>query len=248
MKKVNRKTNVDIALEWDQVSEVRFQQIRDNKDLSFKHILKPCILELINPCNKEKVLDIGCGTGNLTSYLANYSDEIIGIDLSGKSIEVAAENFQRENMSFQNYSIEQFAKFNNESTYSLVVANMVLMDVAELSTVIKSIKDIIKNNGHFVFTITHPCYWPVYWEYFDEKWFNYKEELYIESPFKIATEKVKHRTTHIHRSLEQYVNTLCSEGFIIEKMIEPIPNEEVLTVFPENNSYPRFMGIRCKLL
>jgi 2-polyprenyl-3-methyl-5-hydroxy-6-metoxy-1,4-benzoquinol methylase len=248
MQQVNPKTNKEIALEWDRISETRFTQINNNKDLSFNFILKPCILKLIDSCNKDNVLDFGCGTGNLTKYLAESSNKVVGIDLSKDSISIANRHFNNiENLSFINSSIEDYSSRNDRTYFSLVVANMVLMDVTNLERVLKAIRSNLKCGGHFVFTITHPCFWPFYWNYIKEDWFEYKKELFIESDFKISLDKNNQKTTHLHRPLEKYINALCEEGFIIEKMEEPVPNEDTLSLFPKKAKYPRFLAFKTKL-
>ena len=35
------------------------------------------------------------------------------------------------------------------------------------------------DSGVFIFSITHPCYWPIYWNYYKEDWFDYNKELNI---------------------------------------------------------------------
>lgn len=240
---------MEIAIEWDEISNIRFNQISNNKDLSFNYILKPCILDLIKTCNKESVLDFGCGTGNLTKYIAECSNKIVGIDLSKRSIKIAKEHFDTvENLTFICSSIEQYSNEKNTGSFSLVVANMVLMDVINLEDVLKAVKKVLKNNSNFIFTITHPCYWAIYWDYFNKNWFNYKKELFIESNFKISLDENNLKTTHIHRPLEQYINALCNEGFIIEQMVEPMPAPSKLPLFPIKNQYPRFLAIKCKLI
>jgi 2-polyprenyl-3-methyl-5-hydroxy-6-metoxy-1,4-benzoquinol methylase len=248
MQQVNPKTNKEIAMEWDEISETRFNQINNDVDLSFNFILKPCIFNLIDSCNKESVLDFGCGTGNLTRYLAESSNKVVGIDLSQASINIALRHFNKiENLSFINSSIEDYSSRNNKAHFSLVVANMVLMDVTNLEDVIKAIRGILDSGGNFVFTITHPCFWPFYWNYFKEEWFDYKEELFIESQFKISLDKNSQKTTHLHRPLEKYINALCKEGFIIEEIVEPVPNTENLSLFPKKDKYPRFLAFKTKL-
>lgn len=251
MKIVNRKTNQEMAHEWDGISEIRFNQIERNQDLSFHHILKPCILDLIKCSNKDKVLDFGCGTGNLTKEVAKYSHKVIGLDLSENSINIAQKHFGNiENLTFINSTLEEYLnkKIEDNDKFTLVISNMVLMNIVDLESELKSIKAVLQKGGEFVFTIIHPCYWSIYWNYINETWFNYKNEIFIEAPFEISLDKTNSRTTHIHRPLEQYINTLCKEGFVIKKMIEPTPKSYSMSLFPNEKRYPRFLGIKSKLV
>ena len=53
-------------------------------------ILLPTIIEFISFFNtKPKILDLGCGTGHESKRLFNQGAEVVGIDFSSKSIEIA---------------------------------------------------------------------------------------------------------------------------------------------------------------
>ncbi len=52
-----------------------------------------------------------------------------------------------------------------------------------------------------------------------------------------------------HRTFSTIVNTLIDEGFVIEKMIEPLPDEDMLKAHPEYRDLlhkPDFLLIRAK--
>jgi hypothetical protein len=52
-----------------------------------------------------------------------------------------------------------------------------------------------------------------------------------------------------HRMFSTIVNTLTENGFIIEKMIEPIPTDEILERFPEQEDLfhkPDFLLVKAK--
>jgi ubiquinone/menaquinone biosynthesis C-methylase UbiE len=243
---VCNKTQEDISKEWDKIALIRLKQIESGKDLSYTHILTPCILNLTTNSDFNKVIDVGCGTGNLTYELSKKAISITGIDSSKESINLATKHIgNTPNIKFVTSTIEEFAN-SEASKYSLAVANMTLMDVINLEVVVQSISNLLQPGGQFVFTITHPCFWPFYWKYIDMDWFEYNTETFIEANFDISLDHSKDLiTTHIHRPLEFYVNTLCQFSFYIEKMVEPLPNEEIAKQYPKAWKYPRFLGIKC---
>jgi ubiquinone/menaquinone biosynthesis C-methylase UbiE len=245
---VDWKTEIDISREWDNIALSRFEQIISKRDLSFHYILCPSIFRLTSNSDYSNVLDVGCGTGNLTYLLSFKAANIVGVDFSSKSIEIAKKVFgNKDNIKFIHSSIENFAEKNQESEYTLAIANMALMDTPNLEQVLHSVKRLLKNKSHFVFTITHPCYWPFYWKYNNKEWFKYDKEIFIEAEFKISLETNETFTTHIHRPLEMYVNTLNKLGFTIDELIEPMPSEEIEKLYPEPWEYPRFLGVRCTI-
>lgn len=243
------KTYKEIAHEWDDIALIRLKQIENGQDLSFKYVLSPLIFELLRSCNLTKVVDLGCGTGSLTKEIARCSDNVVAVDISKRNIEIAREHsFDFSNLNYVNLDIENFVLKVKESTFTTAIAAMTLMTVLDLERVLETIKIILKPGGHFVFSITHPCYWPIYWGYANADWFNYRKETPIEADFKISLDKYEECvTTHVHRPLEMYINSLSRVGFIISKIIEPIPSQDVQDKYPQKWEYPRFLGVHCIL-
>jgi len=247
MKPVVGKTQEQVIAEWGRIAKLRIEQIEDGKDLSFKFVLAPCIFDLSKPSNFENVIDLGCGVGFLTKELAQKARYIVGVDMSRESVNVTLEQCSNlVNVEVVNATIEEYVSSYQDTLFSLAIANMTLMTVLDLDTVVEAIAKILRPGGHFVFTITHPCFWPFYWKYAFEEWFNYKKEITIEAPFKTSLATCNGLvTTHVHRPLERYTSSLIKAGFVIDKVMEPLPNKTVETKYPTRWEYPRFLGMRC---
>lgn len=233
-----------IEQEWDEVADYRDRLIQSGQDISLLDVTEPFILEAISPEGMRSVLDCGCGSGHLTQIIANrLKKTVIGIDISGKSIALAEKNYgESDNLTFLKSSIIHFAK--HDIVFDACIANMVLMDIADIKRNMISIFNLLKPNGTFCFTITHPCFWPIYWEYFNEPWFNYESEICIKAPFYINGKHVG-QTTHVHRPLSLYIS-LCKEvGFTIEKIKELYPLNSHLDL-NYHYDYPRFIGFVCR--
>ena len=218
------KNNDKIAQEWDEISSLRYEQVSSNKDLSYNYILKPFILDKVKSFKNRKAIEIGCGTGNLASELINDVSFLLGIDLSVESIKIAQET--------------------NKDSSKLIFQQM---DVQNLENVIESIYKVLETNGKFIFTIIHPCFWAQYKQYNNEHWFKYNEEFNIVGDFTITLDTDNRlKTTHIHRPLEKYINTLIQNGFILEEIKELYPQDSNIHLFKNNFKYPRFLGITVR--
>jgi trans-aconitate methyltransferase len=51
------------------------------------------LLVLLNAKPGERILDVGCGTGQLTAEIAQFGAEVVGIDSSPEMIDTARSNF-----------------------------------------------------------------------------------------------------------------------------------------------------------
>lgn len=229
-----------ISEEWDSICRKREFAIENGLDPSLKFVTVPCILEEVEEYRPDSILDVGCGTGYLTSRLSQFA-KTIGIDCSRKSIEIAKDKYINNNLQFIQSRIGDYCSSN---TFDICVSNMVFSCDPNWRESLSNIYKLLKNNGYLIFIIPHPCFWPYYWEISDEDWFTYNEELFVEHNFSTTFMKSMGTATYIHRPLENYINTCVETGFYIEKIKEPYPIGKVPSDY--SYEYPRFLMIKVR--
>lgn len=240
------KSRVEIEKEWDAIAPIRDIQISQGKDISFLEVLLPALEKLTINSDLSNVLDVGCGVGFVTEVLSIKASSVTGVDLSKRSIELAQKRLKNTHHAHFFYgSIEEFAQKTVPQSFSLAVANMTLMTALDLMSLLRSVAKLLPIGAHFVFTITHPCFWSHYWGYDTAEWFHYGQEIVVEAPFKISLDVADVVTTHIHRPLSQYINSLIEVGFLIEAVLEPLPPFDTNPEYLHNWKQPRFLAIRC---
>lgn len=225
-------TYSEIVDEWDSIANERYLDLKNKTDKSYENVLKPKMLEMLKANDLTRVLDVGCGVGDLTIAVAKLSGEITGIDISSTSIEIA----KKQNMSSNiEYKVLNAEALNKENEYSLVYSNMVLMIMPDIRSALNSIHCSMKPKAKFIFTITHPSFWPIYWRYFSEREFKYNKPCKIKQEFRTQSQKYKGKmASHFHRPIEYYINNLINSDFKIQNLFELSDENEVLW-------YPRFM-------
>jgi SAM-dependent methyltransferase len=239
------KNTSELALEWDQLAEERHRQIASGEDLSFEQVLVPTMLQLFEDADPKLVLDIGSGTGDFTARLAGVATSVIGVEPSSASVSLARTICSgASNVQFVEATLEQSAKLLQGNPPTAAVASMTLMTAPNLRSFAEALGALLPREARFVATLSHPCFWPRYWGYEGEHWFNYTREIFIEAPFVISRCRTHIRTTHIHRPLEQYVNVFASAGFTLEALAEPIPSPQIQKLYPRPWQFPRFVGMR----
>ena len=241
------KSQEQVRQEWDRVAELRNTQISSGVDLSFHHVLSPTVLSLLNGENTRRVLDVGCGTGHLTNSLAAVAGQVVGVDMSSSNIALAKKtNAKTNNVDFVTATVEALSREHHN--FTVVVANMTMMTTLDLDTFCKACSCLLDQGGAFIWTITHPWFWPIYWGYDSAEWFDYSTEIQIEAPFSISRDNPGPTTTHVHRPLHRYSAALAASGFILETLEEPMPPKEAIPLYPIGWDYPRFLAARCRKL
>ncbi len=239
IKKTAPKHLSDIQAEWDALCGSRQEVIDLGKDFSLLAVTAPCIIEELSPCGVNSILDIGCGTGYLTSLLAKHARKCVGIDVSATSIAFAKERYSDCGAEF---IVSSVSKFSTENKFDICVSNMVFSCDPDWINSVRAISRLLTIGGKLLIMLPHPCNWPKYWGFENASWFNCNEEVYIEHDFSLSLVKSLGAATYIHRPLSTYISRICGENFMLEKMIEPYPQEELPDKY--RYDYPRFLFMK----
>lgn len=103
------------------------------------------LLKLLNPQSGERILDLGCGTGQLTAKIAAAGVETAGIDSAATMIEKAKQNYQHIQ-----FDIGDATKFAVEKPLDAVFSNAVLHWIKQPDAVISCVYKALKPGGRFV--------------------------------------------------------------------------------------------------
>jgi SAM-dependent methyltransferase len=231
----------DVEREWDRLATDRDRDIALGFDLSFDKVLMPAVLELVP--HVGNILDVGCGTGAGTIWLSRRAPRVIGVDPSRVSIEIARRKLST-NAVFECAWVEDYAR-RTTFVFDAVVANMVLMNMPDMRAGIAAIAQLTRNGGIFVCTLTHPWFWPTYWGYADADWFDYSNEIPIQTEFRISQRRTGLASTHVHRPLHSYFEAMTEAGLSIDKIVEPMPEPSLASAYRAEWKFPRFLALRA---
>ncbi|MFS0725322.1 class I SAM-dependent methyltransferase [Paenibacillus sp. 1P07SE] len=113
--------------------------------LDFVSKLGAGILSLLEPKPGEAILDIGCGTGDLTAEIAAAGAAPVGIDLSPEMIARGKQKYPELNLQVQDAHV-----FRTEQTFDAVFSNAALHWMPDAQAVIRTISHALKEGGRFV--------------------------------------------------------------------------------------------------
>ncbi len=103
------------------------------------------LLQLLNPKQKERILDLGCGTGQLTEKIATSGAVVMGIDNAPAMISKAKQNYPH-----LQFDVADARSFQVEQPLDAVFSNAALHWIKEPDAVIRSVHQALKPGGRFV--------------------------------------------------------------------------------------------------
>jgi len=104
----------------------------------------------------SKVLEVGCGTGQLSLFLSRYQRQIFSVDLSMGSLELG-ENFRKknniENLFFLRMNL--FNLFFKEEFFDVIISNGVLHHTENPKLAFMELTKYLKKDGYIIIGLYH---------------------------------------------------------------------------------------------
>jgi len=158
------------------------------------------LLQHIRAKNNLKVIDLGCGTGEITKRLSLYlpASDVLGIDSSREMMDIA-QKYSNEKLIFKCMSIEEFIK--SKSKWDLVFSHAALSWVDNHNELIPRLLSFVNKKGQIALQI------PSNHSHFT---FTYIKETAEEPAF---SEALNGWTRCVHTlQIDEYARILCENG------------------------------------
>ncbi|BAZ41615.1 type 11 methyltransferase [Calothrix sp. NIES-4101] len=107
------------------------------------------LLNLLSPQREESILDLGCGTGQLTAKIAETGAKVLGIDADAAMIAKAKANYLDPNLDL-NFAVADARSFAFQTNFDAVFSNAALHWIPDADAVITCIYQALKPGGRFV--------------------------------------------------------------------------------------------------
>ncbi|MBD2364217.1 methyltransferase domain-containing protein [Anabaena minutissima FACHB-250] len=132
-----------------------------NAEHHHSYLLSP-LLDLIaeqkiKPNQKLRVLDLGCGSGNLSHKIAQQGYEVVGVDDSQSGILLASQNFP--DCRFVQASIYNLPENHLNQSFDIVIAAEVIEHLFYPRELLRAAKRYLKPEGRLIITTPYNGYW-----------------------------------------------------------------------------------------
>ncbi len=103
------------------------------------------LIDLLQPQPNERILDLGCGSGQLTDTISEISKNIVGIDNSAEMIADAKIKYKHID-----FRVEDATQFNFDHKFDAIFSNATLHWVTNFNAAINSMYHNLRSNGRIV--------------------------------------------------------------------------------------------------
>lgn len=232
-------------------------EMRDKEINANNLIEKPIFKSLIPYFKDKKVIDIGCGFGDLCRLaVEDGARKVVGVDISKNMLEKAKEINSDSKITYLNKPMEKLNEINEK--FDFVLSSLAFHYVEDFSKLIKDIKNLLVPGGYLIFSQEHPvetAFMPPQNKNIDKKIDIEGKRYYLLSDYNnVGKRSVRWNVDGVikyHRNFSVIINSLAENGFFIEKLIDSYADEEAIKLEPKykyQNDRPYFLFIKAKLL
>ncbi|MCD7871940.1 MAG: class I SAM-dependent methyltransferase [Clostridiales bacterium] len=224
-----------------------------NRPSSPNDIIEKLALFSLAPNLKNKsILDIGCGYGeNCAEFAKMGASRVTGLDISKKMLKVAEKENASSNIEYINKSMTDLNEIAVK--YDVIFSSLSVHYIENFDKLTKDIYNLLHPGGYFIFSQEHPLSTAVltqnYWvRNKNNEYLNYNLTTYeLEGERKVTW--IIDGVIKYHRTMSSIINSLSNAGFIINKMLEPMPSKEIMEKYPSYKKYihkPDFLLIKAR--
>ncbi len=228
---------LDVRKTWNACGEA-FDRFTSATDSFADNVERPAIERMIGDVAGERALDMGCGSGPYSIWLAERGAIVSGMDLSQTMISLAQERALARNLraEFRVADIRDSLPFG-EAEFDLVITATALHYVENLDSTMKEVARILKPEGRLIASVLHPMSTALFplagsenmegpdpWE----GWYFGSPIRSIETPWlafgDVSTEG--RRILCHHHTIADYFSSVSSANLTITGLSEPSPPPE----------------------
>ena len=228
---------------WNTNAKVWDERMGDEGNDFHQKLIRPPTKRLLNLKPGQKILDIGCGNGLTSRWLANLGAQVLGIDFAEEMINNARKRIKPDETSIEFQVLDATNETAllelGENSFDAAVSTMALMDMAQIDPLMQALTKLLRPKGCFVFSVCHPCFNNIHTSMLAEMTdaggkliteYSVKMKAYLEptSVHGLALENQPQPHIYFHRPLHVLLGAAFRVGFVLDGLEEP--------AFPPENS------------
>ena len=197
---------------WEENAQFWDNAMGDKSNEFHREVVRPKVTELLSPNPADYILDIACGNGNYSSYLAQRGASVVAFDYSKKMIELAKRR-QSQYAKQIEFCVadatdrKSILELKRNRAFTKAVSNMAIMDITDIEPLLMAVYELLQESGIFVFATQHPCFVTLTEKY-----------MTPHSYYGIAIEGQPEEQIYYHRSIQDIFNLCFRAGSLMDFM------------------------------
>ncbi|MDS0526562.1 class I SAM-dependent methyltransferase [Clostridium sp. SHJSY1] len=225
---------------YDEMAEYYFNDVDTKPHNAFYE--RPGTLSLLPDVKGKRVLDAGCAAGWYTKWLLDNGAQVISIDFSENMIEMTKKRVGNK-AEIIRADLNNTLDFIEDKSIDIIVSLLTLHYLKSWDIAMGEFHRILKDGGQLIFSVHHPF---MDFTVFNRE--NYFLTELLEDEWNTTNGKVK--VQFYRRPLSNIIEAVTGSGFVIEKLLEPMPTEEFKinnqATYDKLTKRPQFLFIRAK--
>ncbi len=223
-----------------------------NNLLSYNEVVEmPEMKRLMPNLENQNILDIGCGMGNLISYILTHNPKhITGVEQSQNMINESRKKFKSMPVTLHH---TEFMAFITEEKFDVIVSSLVFHYIEDFRKCCQKLSQLLNNGGVILFTMEHPIQTATMdpeVKKQDENGVYLRMENYFDESIRSANWLGKNVVKY-HHTIETIFNSLIGHGLEIECVKDLGQSEEVFKYYDEDKinslkQYPPFLLVKAR--
>lgn len=183
---------------------------------------RPAVLSLLGDVRGQRVLDAGCGPGFYAEKLVEQGAEVVAFDQGPGMVRLARERVG-ERAAFRVHDLADPLDWLEDHSFDAIVLALVIHHVDDRVAALTELHRVLRPGGRMVVSTHHPV----------SDWLR-RGGSYFDAQ---VVEEVWNEGWQV-RYWQLPLTTICEEfsaaGFVIERLVEPIPVPEMATRYPDD--------------
>ena len=231
---------------WEAHAEWWQRRFTDGVDPEYTEQILPLIAEHLPATGR--MLDVGCGEGQVARVAADHGLEVVGVDPSHTQVLLA-----RERASGPSYLQGSATGLGvGDESVDVVVACLVFEHIADVDAALAEVVRVLRPGGRFLFLLNHPLLQTPGSGWIDDQILDPPEQYWRIGPYLTEADTIEEVERDVfirffHRPLNRYLNTAFDAGMSLVRMEEPAPPPGFLAraeEYADAASVPRLLFLR----
>ena len=211
------------------------------------HYERPATLSLLPDLEGKRVLDAGCGPGHYAVELLQRGADLVAVDVTPEMVEITRESVG-DRATVLRADLEQPLHFAADGEFDVVVCPLMLDYVADWAPLFREFHRVLQPGGLLIYSHGHPMS-----DYRlcrercdpDSVYFDVEEHELEWNGFGEPRPLVR----FFRRPLGAMLNPLVEAGFVLDRVLEPLPTDEFRRAAPDDYAFlmrePCFLCVRA---